>query len=203
MRISMKTAWNGIHSRAGLRPAAYCVAGGLLLVLACLSSLLDSSSPVIAKEQARLELTSSSFRGGKIPRKFTCDGEETSPALAWSAPPADTRSFALFVTDPDAPGGNFVHWILYDVPAEKRALPEGLSKEGQLLDGSRQGRNDFDEIGYRGPCPPGRKVHHYVFTVYALDARLGLPAGQTLAQVESAMKSHILARGELVVPYEP
>jgi hypothetical protein len=175
----------------------------LPLAAAAITGCRGSVSTVSAREQASLELTSPSFQQGKIPRKFTCDGDEVSPALAWSAPPPSTRSFVLFVADPDAPGGTFVHWVLYDLPAEKRALPEGLSREGRLLDGSRQGRNDFDNTGYGAPCPPGRAIHHYVFTLYALDAKLDLPAGQTRAQVEGAMKGHILAHGELVARYEP
>jgi Raf kinase inhibitor-like YbhB/YbcL family protein len=149
-----------------------------------------------------LELTSASFRGGEIPKKFTCDDEDTSPELAWSAPPAATRSFTLIVVDPDAPLGSFVHWVLYDLPAEKRELPEGLPKQDQLADGSRQGRNDFDKIGYGGPCPPAGSAHHYVFVLYALDSRLNLPAGATRKQVENALKGHVLARGELIGRYQ-
>ncbi len=145
-----------------------------------------------------MKLTSTSFQGSQIPAKFTCSGAGISPQLAWSAPPAGTVSFALIVTDPDAPGRTFVHWVLYDLPAETRALPEGLPALGQLDDGSRQGRKDFGELGYGGPCPPGKAAHHYVFTLYALDAKLNLPVGATRAQVEAAMQGHILARGELI-----
>ena len=98
-----------------------------------------------------MKLTSTSFQGSQIPAKFTCSGAGISPQLAWSAPPAGTVSFALIVTDPDAPGRTFVHWVLYDLPAETRALPEGLPALGQLDDGSRQGRKDFGELGY-GDC---------------------------------------------------
>ncbi|MGB9409561.1 MAG: YbhB/YbcL family Raf kinase inhibitor-like protein [Terracidiphilus sp.] len=149
-----------------------------------------------------MKLTSTSFQGNQIPAKFTCNGAGISPQLAWSAPPAGTVSFALIVTDPDAPRGTFVHWVLYDLPAETRALPEGLPGLGQLDDGSRQGRNDFGEIGYGGPCPPPGSPHHYVFTLYALDAKLNLPVGATRAQVEGAMQGHILARGELIALYQ-
>jgi Raf kinase inhibitor-like YbhB/YbcL family protein len=146
-----------------------------------------------------MNLTSTSFpEGSRIPAKFTCNGAGVSPQLAWSAPPAGTASYALIVTDPDAPGRTFVHWVLYDLPAETRTLPEGLPPQGQLQDGSRQGRNDFGEIGYGGPCPPPGSPHHYVFTLYALDATLNLPVGATRAQVEAVMQGHILARGELI-----
>jgi len=194
------TVWRMAVGTIRLAMAALVVAGGLS---AAVAGWRHAASPVIAMDQAELKLTSASLEKGKIPRKFTCDGEESSPSLAWSAPPAGTRSLTLILTDPDAPGGVFVHWVLYDLPSEKRSLPEGLSKEGRLPDGSRQGRNDFDETGYRGPCPPGRAIHRYVFSLYALDARLELPAGQTREQVETAMMGHILAGGELVAPYEP
>jgi Raf kinase inhibitor-like YbhB/YbcL family protein len=93
--------------------------------------------------------------------------------------------------------------VLYDLPAEARELPEALPKQGQLANGARQGRNSFGWIGYAGPCPPGKSAHHYVFTLYALDAKLNLPAGATRKQVEAAMLSHILARGELIALYRP
>jgi Raf kinase inhibitor-like YbhB/YbcL family protein len=147
-----------------------------------------------------MNLTSTSFQGSQIPAKFTCSGAGISPQLAWTAPPAATASFALTVTDPDAPRRTFVHWVLYDLPAGTRALPEGLPR--QLTDGALQGRNDFGEIGYGGPCPPPGSPHHYVFTLYALDAKLNLPVGATRAQVEAAMQGHILARGELIGIYQ-
>jgi hypothetical protein len=147
-----------------------------------------------------MKLTSTSFQeGSRIPAKFTCNGAGISPQLTWSAPPAGTVSFALIVTDPDAPRGTFVHWVLYDLPAETRALPEGLPR--QLADGGRQGRNDFGDLGYGGPCPPPGSPHHYIFTLYALDAKLNLPVGATRAQVEAALQGHILAQGELVGLY--
>lgn len=149
-----------------------------------------------------MNLTSTSFQGSQIPAKFTCSGAGISPQLAWSATPAGTASFALIVADPDAPRGTFVHWVLYDLPATVRALPEGLPGLGQLTDGSRQGRNDFGEVGYGGPCPPRGSAHHYHFTLYALDVKLNLPVGATRAQVEAAMQSHILARGELIGIYQ-
>lgn len=193
MRIAVWTGWGRIPGKIQLRQAAWGVAAGLLLVVAALPVCRGS----IEKGEA-MKLTSTSFQGSQIPAQFTCKGVGISPQLAWSAPPAGTASFALIVTDPDAPGRTFVHWVLYDLSAAMRALPEGLPTQGQLADGSRQGRNDFGNIGYGGPCPPGHAPHHYVFTLYALDARLNLPLGATRAQVEAAMQGHILARGELV-----
>jgi hypothetical protein len=149
-----------------------------------------------------MNLTSTSFQAGsQIPAKFTCSGAGISPQLAWSAPPAGTVSFALIVTDPDAPGQTFVHWVLYSLPAETRALPEALLGIGQPADGGSQGRNDFGDLGYGGPCPPPGSPHHYVFTLYALDAKLNLPVGATRAQVDAAMQGHILASGELIGVY--
>ena len=146
-----------------------------------------------------MNLTSTSFQDGKqIPAKFTCSGANLSPQLTWSAPPAKTASLALTVTDPDAPRGTWVHWVLYNLPAGTRELPEGLPSQGQLPDGAHQGRNDFGEIGYGGPCPPSGPPHHYIFTLYALDAKLNLPEGATRAQVEAAMKGHMLANGRLI-----
>jgi hypothetical protein len=181
----------------GLRQAAWGVVAGLLLTLAALPGCHGS----IVKEKT-MKITSTSFQGSQIPAKFTCNGAGISPQLAWTAPPAGTQSLALIVTDPDAPRGTFVHWVLYDLPAGTQSLPEGLPTQGQLADGSRQGRNDFGEIGYGGPCPPGHSPHHYVFTLYALDGKLNLPVGATRAQVESAMQGHTLARGELIGLYQ-
>jgi len=177
-----------------LRQAAWGVAAGLLLLVAALPGCRDS----IARGQT-MNLTSTSFKdGSQIPAKFTCSGANISPQLAWSAPPAATASLALTVADPDAPRGTWVHWVLYNLPAGTRALPEGLPALGQLPDGALQGRNDFGEIGYGGPCPPPGSPHHYVFTLYALDAKLNLPEGATRAQVEAAMQGHVLASGRLV-----
>ena len=150
-----------------------------------------------------MKLTSTSFQeGSRIPAKFTCNGAGVSPQLAWSAPPAGTASYALIVTDPDAPRRTFVHWVLYGLPAVAQALPEGVLGLGQLVDGGRQGRNDFGDLGYGGPCPPPGSPHHYIFTLYALDAKLNLPVGATRARIEAAMQGHILAIGRLIGLFE-
>jgi hypothetical protein len=195
MRISGKKNMEGGGER--LRRAVWCVAAGILIAVAPLPGCRASGV-----KGGTMNLTSTSFQGSQIPARFTCSGAGISPQLAWNAPPAGTASFALIVTDPDAPRGTFVHWVLYDLPAGTRALPEGLAALGQLEDGSRQGRNDFGEIGYGGPCPPPGSPHHYHFMLYALDAKLNLAAGATRAQVEAAMQGHILAHGELVGLYK-
>ena len=111
-------------------------------------------------------------------------------------PPAKTQSFALIADDPDAPIGTFVHWVVYDLPANLRALPQNVPKSEQSADGSRQGRNDFGNIGYNGPCPPAGKPHRYFFKLYALDAKLNLKSGASKKNVERAIEGHILAQGE-------
>jgi Raf kinase inhibitor-like YbhB/YbcL family protein len=173
----------------------------LLVVLAGWTGCRGSGT--LGQRTPVLGLTSSSFRGGEIPKRLTCDGTEASPELEWGAPPVGTQSFALIAVDRDSPlYFAFVHWVLYDLPAEKRELLEGLPKQAELPDGSRQGQNDDDKTGYVGPCPPGKSPHRYVFALYALDSRLNLPAGATRKQVESAFKGHILAHGELIGRYQ-
>jgi Raf kinase inhibitor-like YbhB/YbcL family protein len=150
---------------------------------------------------AFLTLSSASLQDGRVPREFTCDGEDKSPPLAWEAPPDGTKALALTVTDPDAPGGVFTHWVLYNLPASAGGLPAGVPKQAQLADGSRQGRSDFGKVGYNGPCPPPGNPHRYVFTLYALNSNLDVPAGATRAQLESAIQGHVVARGELTARY--
>ena len=149
-----------------------------------------------------MQLTTSAFEAGAdIPRQFTCDGADISPALTWSAPPDGTRSFALIVDDPDAPGGTWVHWVLYDLPGTERNLPEAVAPEGALPSGARQGLNDFRKTGYGGPCPPQGPAHRYYFRLYALDTELHVKAGATRAQLERAMRGHVLAHAELMGRY--
>ena len=149
-----------------------------------------------------LELKSPDFSSGaSIPKQFSCDGADISPALAWNDPPAATQSFALIADDPDAPVGTWVHWVLFDLPANARSLPQNVPKQEQLADGSRQGRNDFRKIGYSGPCPPPGKPHRYFFKLYALDTKLNLQPGATKKDVERAMRGHILAQGEWMGRY--
>ena len=147
-----------------------------------------------------LELKSVSFVDGTIPKKYSsCTGESSvSPALKWSAPPAGTQSFALIAIDKDSPFGvRFVHWVLFDLPPETRELPEGIAKQGQLPDGSRQGLNGYDKVGCVGPCPPGHSPHRYVFDVYALDRKLNLPAAVSKKDVVKAIDGHVLGWGEV------
>jgi Raf kinase inhibitor-like YbhB/YbcL family protein len=165
------------------------------LLLACLA----------APSGRAMDLTSSSFPAqGEIPSRYTCEGQDVSPALTWSGLPAGTKSLALIVDDPDAPDPRaaqtrWVHWILYNIPATASGLPEGA--RAQDLPGSAEGQNDWQSTGYRGPCPPiGR--HRYFHRLYALDAvlaNLGAPTRNTL---EQAMKGHVLAQAELLGTYQ-
>lgn len=175
----------------------------LISFILCLLPWLPAQFPAGAKGgTVSFELTSTAFSAGEtIPKKFTCDGPDVSPQLKWNDPHANTQSIALIMDDPDAPGGTWVHWVLYDLPASTRELPEGVAKQEQLPSGARQGRNDFGKIGYGGPCPPPGKPHRYFFKLYALDAKLGLKAGATKADLERAMKGHILAQVELIGKY--
>jgi Raf kinase inhibitor-like YbhB/YbcL family protein len=139
--------------------------------------------------------------GGAIPKKYTCDGADVSPALNWHEAPTGTQSFALIADDPDAPVGTWTHWIIWNIPAKTSALPEGVPKVGDSGDGARQGKNDFKRIGYGGPCPPSGNPHRYFFKLYALDAKLDLKAGASRGELEPAINGHLLAHTELMGTY--
>jgi hypothetical protein len=149
-----------------------------------------------------LALKSTAFGTGEfIPRKYTCDGSDISPPLEWSDAPEDTRSFALIVDDPDAPGGTWVHWVLYNIPGNASSLAENSAPDPRLADGSMNGRNSWGKLGYGGPCPPSG-THRYFFRLYALDTVLNLSSGASKEQLLSAMKGHILAQAELMGKYK-
>ncbi|MGH9686439.1 MAG: YbhB/YbcL family Raf kinase inhibitor-like protein [Candidatus Acidiferrales bacterium] len=145
-----------------------------------------------------LQLTSTVFPDGQaIPKRNTCDGRDVSPDLAWSGAPDETKSLALIVDDPDAPGKVWVHWVIYDLPADARGLPEGIPQDRELRDGSRQGKNDFGKIGYGGPCPPRGPAHRYFFKLYALREKTGLKPGASKDELERAIKGRVLAQATL------
>lgn len=148
-----------------------------------------------------MELKSSAFQqGASIPAKYTCDGEDISPPLNWSEPPAGTKSFTLISDDPDAPVGTWVHWVAWNIPASARSLDENLPKTASLPGGAKQGTTDFRRIGYGGPCPPSG-THRYFFKLYALDTTLNLPSSTTKKDLEKAMQGHILGQAELIGKY--
>ncbi len=149
-----------------------------------------------------IEVTSSAFeRGAAIPAKYTCDGDNVSPPIAWSAVPDGTRSIALISDDPDAPAGTWVHWVLYGIPPETTAIGEDVPSRDILDDGSAHGTNDFGNRDYGGPCPPGG-THRYFFKLYALDTELDLAPGASKSSLLDAMDGHVLASGELMGTYQ-
>lgn len=149
-----------------------------------------------------LTLSSTAFsEQGTIPKQYTCEGKDLSPALAWKDVPSGTQSFALIMDDPDAPPGTWVHWIVYNLPANVNELKEGLPKSDDLPNGGKQGLvwgvDEFTRIGYFGPCPPPGKPHRYQFKLYALDKTLDLPEKINKPSLVQAMKNHILAETTL------
>ena len=149
-----------------------------------------------------LEITSSVFSEGEmIPTRYTCDGPDVSPDLAWSGIPETAQSLALICDDPDAPMGTWVHWVLFNIPVGANGLPAKIAPDATLEDGAQQGTNDFGRLGYGGPCPPGG-THRYFFKLYALDTRLDLASGITKAQLVDAMEGHVLAEAQLMGKYK-
>lgn len=172
------------------------------------AALLGATTAVCTADKGAttMKITSLAFEGlGSIPAKYTCEGADTSPPLAFGDLPAGTKSLALIVDDPDAPDPKapkmtWVHWVLYDIPASTTALAEGAAKGG-LPAGTLEGKNDWKRTGWGGPCPPiGR--HRYYFKLYALDAALGDLGQPTKAVLLDAMKDHVLGMGELIGTYE-
>src|SRR3990170_2319319 len=197
-----------------------CVKASLLLALGVWLTLLaacgggdkapaktpaaaTTPSPV-GSDATVFSVTSEAFGNDEaIPARFTCDGENVSPPLSWSGPPAETKAFALVMDDPDAPGGTFTHWVLYDMRAEALSLPEGIEAVPMPAYGlaGTQGSNDAGGIGYTGPCPPPGDPHRYNFTVYALDETVALEPGATKDELLAAMEGHVLAEAQLVGRY--
>lgn len=149
-------------------------------------------------------LTSKAFREGeRIPVRYTADGANVSPDLEWTAPPAGAVELALICDDPDAPRGTWVHWVMYALPANRRSLPEAVPKTEMLpkLSGAKQGRGSSGSVGYDGPSPPKGPTHHYYFRLYALSAKVTLPPRAQRADLDRAMKGHVLAQIELMGAY--
>ena len=167
--------------------------------------LIISSVPTVLVEGAELkaaaamELKSTAFQtSGEIPRKYTCDANDVSPAIIWEKAPTATKGLALIADDPDAPGGTWVHWVIYDIPPEAKELSEGIGKTETLPNGAKQGLNDFRKVGYGGPCPPPGSMHRYFFRLYALDALTNLKPRATKQALLDAIKGHVLAEAELM-----
>jgi Raf kinase inhibitor-like YbhB/YbcL family protein len=159
--------------------------------------------PALPEAPRDLVVSSSAFVPmGAIPVRYTCDGDNLSPPLSWFGAPKGAVSYALVMDDPDAPGGTFVHWVVYDLPAGTESLQEGVPAVDRLPGGGAQGKNSAGRTGYTGPCPPRGPAHHYRFTVYALDKALGLPPGASQSDVADAMAGHVVAWGQLVGTYQ-
>jgi Raf kinase inhibitor-like YbhB/YbcL family protein len=204
-----RLSWGANPSGRGSRHWARGIKKSGLAAALCAPALLAIcviAGPGVSRAQrapAKFTLKTSTFRpGGDIPKQCTCDGSDVSPALSWSDPPAGTKSFALIVEDPDAPGRTFVHWVVYNLAPSTRQLAERVPKSDDLPDGGRQGVNDFPRTGYGGPCPPPGKPHRYFFRLYALDAKLDLKAQAHKLDVVRAMEGHILAEAELMGRYQ-
>jgi len=158
--------------------------------------------PLSGDATMSLTISSAAFSNGSpIATRYTCDGADLSPALTWSGAPDRTQSLALIADDPDAPMGTWTHWLLWNIPARATLLSEDVPKVETLDNGARQGINDFQRIGYGGPCPPPGKPHRYFFKLYALDARLDLKPGATKSELERAIAPHILAQTQTMGTY--
>ena len=160
--------------------------------------------PTVASGVATLEVSPGDFVDvrGTIRFRHTCDGLDISPAVSWSAPPAGTVTQVLLLDDPDAPGGGFTHWLLYDLPVEVSEVSEAAGPNLGFPTGTQPGLNDFGTTGYRGPCPPPGPAHAYVLHVYGLDTQLGLPSRAQLGEVLEAMDGHIIAHGTATGIYQ-
>ena len=172
-----------------------------IMLTLCLAFLSCSGTGDATKKSTVIEVKSTAFgHRTTMPGKYTCDGADVSPQLEWQNAPAETKTFAVICDTPDAPSGTWVHWVMYDIPASVTKLPEFVPRNVQLNIGARQGKNDFDQIGYAGPCLPAGE-HRFFFKVYALDGPTSLKGGATKDELFLAMKDHILAEGELMGIY--
>jgi Raf kinase inhibitor-like YbhB/YbcL family protein len=166
------------------------LATAILIIPLSLASIATAASLTIASSAIR--------DSGRIPSAFTCSGSDKSPPLAWSGIPEGTKSLALIVRDPDAPGGIFIHWVAFNIPANSSGLEEAIPNRPEIPSGGIQGTNSFGRIGYGGPCPPRGPAHHYHFRLFALDEALQLGSDATAGRLEEAMKGHVKASAEFV-----
>jgi Raf kinase inhibitor-like YbhB/YbcL family protein len=174
----------------------------LILNLIVLSQIFSQTKS--HNKKMEIKLYSSAFKEGNfIPASFSCEGANVSPQLHWRDEPKDVKSFTIIVDDPDAPGGDFVHWVIYNIPGNLNELHEDVTPSRNIPDEVMFGTNGFGKISYGGPCPPAGKPHRYFFKIYALDTVLHhLETGATKQQLLSAMNSHIIAEGHLMGKYQ-
>jgi hypothetical protein len=173
----------------------------VLVVAAVLFSVPEDRGA--SEDMKNIRLTSDAFKeGAAIPRDYTCDGFDRSPALHWEGAPAQTKAFALVCEDPDAPAGVWTHWLIYNIPGASRALDEGVAPKDTLGDGTRQGKNDFGKIGFGGPCPPRGSNHRYFFKLFALSEPVAFEPGAGRQALLDAVKGKTLGEGQLMGRYE-
>jgi len=184
--------------RACFRTSAAAIA--FLVIVAVFFPGLHAEPPKKGSKMS-MQIASPAFAHAEmIPERYTCKGNDISAPLEWKGVPEGSRSFALIFDDPDAPMGTWVHWVVYDLPAECNKLPEDVPEVNPISGGGVQGTNSWGRIGYGGPCPPSG-THRYFLRLYALDTVLGLKAGATKAQLLKAMEGHILDECELMGRY--
>lgn len=172
------------------------------IIFVLLFLIYGFAAKVEGDKKMAITITSSAFKdGGMMPAKCTCDGSNVSPPLNWQQPPQGAKSLALISDDPDAPVRTWVHWVMWNIPAQTVELPENIPTTKELPDGSKQGITSARSHGYHGPCPPSG-THRYYFRIYALDKMLGLPITSTKQNLLDAMKGHILAEGQLMGKYK-
>ncbi|HJW08385.1 MAG TPA: YbhB/YbcL family Raf kinase inhibitor-like protein [Holophagaceae bacterium] len=174
----------------GLRPCAAVLI--LMAATACGSR--------VPKSELKLHIAAFA-EGARIPAALTGDGEDRSPALAWSGAPTGTQAFAVVMDDPDAPGGTWVHWVLYDLPADAAKLDERLPSAPLVPGGGKQGRNSWGRVGWNGPSPPPGRAHRYIFHLYALGQPTGLPPGEDRTALDRAIKGHVLGEARWMGTY--
>jgi Raf kinase inhibitor-like YbhB/YbcL family protein len=149
-----------------------------------------------------MKLISPAFQdGGPIPKKYTCQGENVSPPFSFAGVPASAKSLALICDDPDAPGKTWTHWVLFNLPASTREIPEGLPRQETIANGAKQGITDFKTAGYGGPCPPSG-THRYFFKIYALDTEVKVAGGASKEQLLKAIEGHVIDEGQLIGTYQ-
>jgi Raf kinase inhibitor-like YbhB/YbcL family protein len=196
MIISIRTA---VFRKSAIIALIFLVTGS-----ACTQARKSSPDATPATSPSKVDsfaITSTAFKeGARIPRQYTCDGVNVSPPLEWIGVPKTARTLAIIADDPDAPSGTWVHWVLYNIPADNIGFVENLPSTQEIKGGGFQGKNDFKQIGYGGPCPPSG-THRYFFKLYALDSDLPLKDGATKSDVETAMSGHIVGQAQLMGTY--
>ena len=172
------------------------------------AAVIFSAFPVLSGKSAvpvgpvNMTVTSPSFTNmGKIPKVFSCDGSDISPALSWSGAPKGTKSFVLICDDPDAPVGTWIHWVLFNIPSNVTNLAEEMPDKEKYADGTLSGKNSWGKFGYGGPCPPSG-THRYFFKLYALDILLPLKAMASKEQILEAMEWHVVGSGTLIGTFQ-